>query len=203
MHCRSKYKFYIYKSPPRVRSVGAILLQKVCFWQILLPWTSEEEKTFCKLCKPLFCIETVAILLFFYYYLFLKWKILSEMWILPFHTMSQITFILHRCGYVWNSISTVCCHSTGKIMIIITKNPLKCLPLPFLCACSSAAPQDIILWPFQNQSAFRSKSFMGNHWGTFWFWAAIPQGIVSVGDAELYFHPPQTRLFSTNLLSLP
>lgn len=114
----------------------------------------KKEKTSCKLHKPLFCVETVAILFFF---------IIFEVK----DTFRNVNFTIpNNASNHFHSASVWICLKQQQHCLLSqhwenndnhNKNPLKCLPLPFLCACSSAATQDIILWPFQNQSAFRSK----------------------------------------------
>lgn len=111
----------------------------------------KKKKTFCKLCKPLFCIETVATLLFFLLFIF---EVKDTFRNVDFTIPHNVSNHFHSAS-VWirlNQQQHCLLSQHWKNNDNNNKNPLKCLPLPFLCACSSAAPQDIILWPFQNQS---------------------------------------------------
>lgn len=113
----------------------------------------KKKKTFCKLRKPLFCIETVAILSFFIF------EVKDTFRNVDFTILHNVSNHFHFAS-VWIRLKQQqhgLLSQHWKNNDNDNKNPLKCLPLPFPCACSSAATQDLILWPFQNQCALRSK----------------------------------------------
>lgn len=106
----------------------------------------KKEKTFCKLHKSVFRIETVAILFFFFFCITSEVK--DPFSNVDFYYSTQCLKSLSfgtSVDMFEPAAAMVCCHSTGKIMIIITKIPLNACHFPFPCASSSAATQDIIL----------------------------------------------------------
>lgn len=68
---------------------------------------------------------------FFFFYYFWSERSFQQCGFLLFHTMSQITFIWHQCGYVWTNSSNGLLSQHWKNNDNNNKNPLKCLPLPF------------------------------------------------------------------------